>query len=48
MKKSLPVVQPQSSGSDSDGTNQVFDQRIIVPTKVLAIADGFEKKEQAW
>ncbi|KAJ4831824.1 hypothetical protein Tsubulata_010195 [Turnera subulata] len=45
----LPGIGQQSSGSDSDGIDQVLDpQSIIVPPKVMAIAESFEKKEQAW
>ncbi|GMY11495.1 BTB/POZ domain-containing protein DOT3 [Fagus crenata] len=47
MKKSLQANQPRSPGSSSDGTDQVHDQ-CIVPTKVITIADSFEKREHSW
>ncbi|XP_058006309.1 BTB/POZ domain-containing protein DOT3 isoform X2 [Hevea brasiliensis] len=47
MKKSLPVARPHSSESDSD-IDQLYDQSIIVPTKVIAMADSFQKKEHSW
>lgn len=34
--------------SDSDGTDQVEDQRMVVPETFIATADGFEKKEHSW
>ncbi|KAG6767326.1 hypothetical protein POTOM_028525 [Populus tomentosa] len=48
MKKSLLVVQSQSSESDSDGTDQAHNQSIVVPTTVIAIADSFQKKDNSW
>ncbi|EEF31121.1 conserved hypothetical protein [Ricinus communis] len=45
--KSLQVVQSHSSESDSDGTHQGHNKSIIVPTKVIAMADSFEKKEHS-
>lgn len=47
MKTSLPVTRPQSSESDSD-MDQLYDRSIIVPTKVIALAESFEKKEHSW
>ncbi|KAJ8769556.1 hypothetical protein K2173_005159 [Erythroxylum novogranatense] len=46
--KNLSVAQSQSPGSDSDGMDRVYDQRIIVPNTAMVIADNFEKKEQSW
>lgn len=48
MKKSLQESSPRSSGSDSDGNDQVHDQNIMIPGKLAAAADSFEKKEQSW
>ncbi|KAE7998083.1 hypothetical protein FH972_002661 [Carpinus fangiana] len=48
MKKSLHVTRPRSHGSDSDGTDQVHDQSIVIPTELNAIADSFDKKELSW
>lgn len=42
MKKSLQVTEP---GSDSDGIDQVHDQRIVIPTKFVSIADSLKKRE---
>ncbi|XP_009623089.1 BTB/POZ domain-containing protein DOT3 [Nicotiana tomentosiformis] len=45
------LIQPdrlENTGDESDGTRQFHDQRIVVPTILNAIADGFEKKEQSW
>ncbi|XP_050277137.1 BTB/POZ domain-containing protein DOT3-like isoform X2 [Quercus robur] len=47
MQNSLQVTEPQSPGSDSDGTDQVHDQRIINPTKFVSIADSLEKREHS-
>lgn len=48
MKFSVQLEHPQSPPSDSDGVNQAEDQRIVVPAKFLATADGFEKTEHSW
>ncbi|KAK4608237.1 hypothetical protein RGQ29_001867 [Quercus rubra] len=47
MQKSLQVTEPQSPGSDSDGIDQVHDQRIVIPTKFISIADYLEKREHS-
>ncbi|KAK9990238.1 hypothetical protein SO802_025223 [Lithocarpus litseifolius] len=47
MQNSLQVTEPQSPGSDSDGIDQVHDQRIVIPTKFVSIADSLEKKEHS-
>ncbi|KAL4645351.1 hypothetical protein ACB092_02G229200 [Castanea dentata] len=44
MKKSLQVTEP---GSDSDGIDQVHDQRIVIPSKFVSIADSLEKREHS-
>ncbi|EEF31124.1 Root phototropism protein, putative [Ricinus communis] len=50
MKKSRHVVRSHSSESDSDGVDQDHghDKSIIIPTKVVATTDIFEKKEDSW
>ncbi|XP_030974459.1 BTB/POZ domain-containing protein DOT3 isoform X3 [Quercus lobata] len=47
MQKSPQVTEPQSPGSDSDGIDQVHDQRIVIPTKFVSIADSLEKREHS-
>ncbi|XP_059594467.1 BTB/POZ domain-containing protein DOT3 isoform X2 [Vitis vinifera] len=48
MKKSLTLGRPLSPGSESDYNDQVHDQSIVVPSKLVTIADSFEKKEHSW
>ncbi|XP_041004775.1 BTB/POZ domain-containing protein DOT3 isoform X1 [Juglans microcarpa x Juglans regia] len=48
MKKSLQESPPRSPGSDSDGNDQVHDQSIVIPGKLAAMDDSFEKKEHSW
>lgn len=38
----------QNPGSDSDGAEQVHDQRIVVPNKFITEADCINRKDQAW
>ncbi|KAJ8541969.1 hypothetical protein K7X08_016835 [Anisodus acutangulus] len=38
----------ENIGDESDENHQVHDQRIVVPTILNAIADGFVKKEKSW
>ena len=47
MQKSLQVTEPQSPESDSDGIDQVHDQRIVIPTKFISMADYLEKREHS-
>ncbi|KAA8530857.1 hypothetical protein F0562_005519 [Nyssa sinensis] len=42
------MAQPYTLGSDSDGTDQVCNQSIVIPAKLVAIADSFEKREHSW
>ncbi|CAK9163247.1 unnamed protein product [Ilex paraguariensis] len=42
------MAQLQSPGSDSDGTNHVHNQSIVVPAQLIEIADSYEKKELSW
>lgn len=35
-------------GSDSDGAEQVHDQRILIPTKLVTKADCINSKDQTW
>ncbi|XP_016446304.2 BTB/POZ domain-containing protein DOT3 isoform X1 [Nicotiana tabacum] len=48
MQKLIQLDRLENTGDESDGTRQFHDQRIVVPTILNAIADGFEKKEQSW
>lgn len=45
MKFSLQLDQPMSPASD---LYMIENQSIIVPARLAAAADGFEKKEQSW
>lgn len=50
MKKSLQMAQPPSTGgSDADGTeHQAYDLSIIIPSKLIATDDSFERKQLSW
>ncbi|XP_075482867.1 BTB/POZ domain-containing protein DOT3 [Primulina tabacum] len=48
MKFSLQLDQPMSPASDSDGRYMIENQSIVVPARIAAAVDGFEKKEQSW
>lgn len=37
-------ISPRTIGSDSDGSDHVHDQRMVILTKQIAIAESFEKK----
>ncbi|KAL5753534.1 hypothetical protein ACOSP7_021754 [Xanthoceras sorbifolium] len=48
MTKSLPTARSRSPGSDSDGTDPAYEQSIVIPNRLITIADSFEKKEHSW
>ncbi|OIT05604.1 PREDICTED: BTB/POZ domain-containing protein DOT3 [Nicotiana attenuata] len=48
MQKLIQLDQLENTGDETDDTRQLHDQRIVVPTILNQIADGFEKKEQSW
>ncbi|KAL2521547.1 BTB/POZ domain-containing protein DOT3 [Forsythia ovata] len=41
-------IQPQSPASDSDCNHHIQNRNIVVPEKLIATADGYEKKEHSW
>ncbi|XP_021300961.1 BTB/POZ domain-containing protein DOT3 [Herrania umbratica] len=50
MMKSLQMAQPRSpGGSDAGGSDhQAYDQSIIVPNKLISVADSFKRKRLSW
>lgn len=48
MQKLILDGQENNGDNQSDESHQVHDQRIVVPTMLNAVADGFVKKEKSW
>lgn len=48
MQKLILDGQEDTIDDESDESNQVNDQSIVVPTMLNAAADGFVKKEKSW
>ncbi|KAK9271759.1 hypothetical protein L1049_002122 [Liquidambar formosana] len=48
MRNSIPVARLRSPGNDSDCTDQVGNQTMVVPTKRITMAESFEKNEHSW
>ncbi|KAM5577248.1 BTB/POZ domain-containing protein DOT3 [Rosa sericea] len=46
MKKSLTTT--QNPGSHYNHSDQLQDQSIVIPAKLINLADSFEKKEHSW
>ncbi|KAK6923400.1 BTB/POZ domain [Dillenia turbinata] len=48
MKKSLPMAGVHSGESDYDDICQAQNQSLALPTKLITVADAFEKKDHSW
>ncbi|XP_058096796.1 BTB/POZ domain-containing protein DOT3 isoform X2 [Magnolia sinica] len=45
--RSFEVSRPRNTGTDFDEVGHAHDQRIVIPTKLVSIAESFEKKERS-
>ncbi|KAK4840585.1 hypothetical protein QYF36_013043 [Acer negundo] len=47
MTKSLPAAPLRSPRSESNGTDPAYEQSIVIPNRLITIADTFDKKEHS-